>query len=101
MASTPYTEHPFSDQPPRLSNFLRFIAYVKPYKWSLVLAVIGGAVKFTLPLVIPQITRHLLDAVFLNPQLTSDQKLGELLLNALGVILAFVFIWTPFTYGRH
>jgi subfamily B ATP-binding cassette protein MsbA len=100
MASTTYTEHTFSEQPSRASNFLRFAAYVKPYKWSLVIAVIGGVVKFTLPLVVPQITKHLLDEVFLNPQLSSDQKLTELLVDTLGVILAFVFIWTPFTYVR-
>ena len=100
MASTTYTEHTFSEQPSRASNFLRFAAYVKPYKWSLVIAVIGGVVKFTLPLVVPQITRHLLDEVFLNPALSSDQKLTELLLDTLGIILVYVFIWTPFTYVR-
>lgn len=66
MASSSQTEHVFSDQPARFSNFVRFIAYVKPYKWNLVVAVIGGVVKFTLPLLVPQITRHLLDEVFLN-----------------------------------
>ncbi len=101
MASSSQTEHTFSDQPARFSNFVRFIAYVKPYKWNLVVAVIGGVVKFTLPLLVPQITRHLLDEVFLNPQMTGEQKLGELLLNVGGMILAFVFIWAPFTYVRH
>lgn len=102
MATTTLpTEHTFSEKPARLNNFLRFVSYVYPYRWSLLAAVIGGIVKFTLPLLVPQITRHLLDEVFLNPALSSDQKLTELLLNVGGIILAFLFIWTPFTYVRH
>ena len=66
MTSSTHTEHTFSEKPARFNNFLRFIAYVKPYKWNLVIAVIGGVVKFTLPLLVPQITRHLLDEVFLK-----------------------------------
>ncbi len=101
MTATTQTEHSFNEKPSRLNNFFRFITYVGPYKWNLVIAVMGGVVKFTLPLLVPQITRHLLDEVFLNPNLTSDQKLTELLVSVIGMILAFVFFWTPFTYVRH
>ncbi|MCA0454377.1 MAG: ABC transporter ATP-binding protein/permease [Chloroflexi bacterium] len=101
MSSTTQTEHSFSEAPSRFNNFFRFIAYVGPYKWDIVAATLGGIVKFTLPLFIPQITRYLLDDVFLNPALNTDQKLAQLLLNVGGLILAFVFIWSPFTYFRH
>lgn len=101
MTPTTQTEHSFSEQPSRFSNFIRFLAYVAPYKWDIVRATLGGVVKFTLPLLVPQITRYLLDGVFLNPALTTDQKIAELLLNVGGMILAFVFIWSPFTYFRH
>lgn len=99
--STVQTEHSFSEAPARLNNFFRFIAYVGPYKWQIVAAVIGGIVKFTLPLLVPQVTRHLLDEVLLNPSLSSEQKITELLMSVGGIILAFVFIWSPFTYVRH
>ncbi|MEP6984972.1 MAG: hypothetical protein ABI970_05225, partial [Chloroflexota bacterium] len=101
MTTSSHTEHTFSEQPPRFNNFIRFVGYVAPYKWNLAIAAVGGIVKFTLPLLVPQITRYLLDDVFLNPAMSSDQKLTQLILSVGGLILAFVFIWSPFTYVRH
>ncbi len=82
-------------------NFIRFLGYVRPYTKYLVLGVIGGIVKFSLPLLVPQVTRHLLDGVFLNPALTRVQKTNELLFYAGGMILLFIFVYAPFTYMRH
>jgi ATP-binding cassette, subfamily B, putative efflux pump len=82
-------------------NFFRFLSYVKPYWKYIFLAVIGGIVKFTVPLLVPQVTRHLIDKVYLNTGLTIDQKLAELFFYVGGMILIFIFIYTPFTYVRH
>lgn len=83
------------------SNFIRFLAYVRPFTAYLVLAVIGGIVKFTVPLLVPQVTRHLLDNVFLSQTLTLEQKYDELLLWAGGMVAIFVIIYAPFVYIRH
>ncbi len=91
-----------SEPPERTpSNFTRFIRYVAPYKHFVVYASIGGIVKFTVPLLVPQATRHLLDDVFLNANLTTDQKLQELLMLIGGLMVIFVVVWMPFTYMRH
>ncbi len=82
-------------------NFVRFLGYVRPYTKYLILGVIGGIVKFSLPLLGPQVTRHLLDGVFLSPTLTRQQKMNELFFYAGGMILLFIFIYAPFTYMRH
>lgn len=82
-------------------NFWRFAEYVRPYWKYLVLAVAGGIVKFTVPLLMPQVTRHLLDDVFLSEMMTSRQKTHELLFYAGGMIAIFVFIYAPFVYIRH
>lgn len=82
-------------------TFLRFLHYVAPYKNLLLLAIVGGIVKFTVPLLVPQLTRHLLDAILLNPELTRQVQLERLLLYIGGLMAIFVFIWTPFTYVRH
>jgi ABC-type multidrug transport system fused ATPase/permease subunit len=83
------------------NNFLRFLNYVRPY-WKYVLAgAIGGVVKFTVPLLVPQVTRHLLDNVYLNQAMTTQEKLRELFLYLGGLILVFIFIWAPWTYVRH
>ncbi len=91
----------FKDMPIKHHNFVRFLGYVRPYTKYLLLAVVGGIVKFTVPLLVPQVTRHLLDDVFLNSALTQPQKLRELLFYAGGMIGMFVFLYAPFVYIRH
>ena len=83
------------------SNFVRFLGYVRPYLGFVALAVGGGIVKFSVPLLVPQLTRYLVDDVFLNQALTADGKLRELLVNGVGLIAVFVFFWAPWTYVRH
>ncbi len=82
-------------------KFWRFVDYVRPYWKYLLLAVAGGIVKFTVPLLVPQVTQHLLDDVFLNEALTSHQKMHELLFYAGGMAAIFVVIYAPFVYVRH
>ncbi|HSW00710.1 MAG TPA: ABC transporter ATP-binding protein [Sedimentisphaerales bacterium] len=82
-------------------NFVRFLGYVRPYTKYLLLAVMGGVVKFTVPLLVPQVTRHLLDDVFLNPAMTQREKLNELMLYAGGMMGLFIFFYAPFVYIRH
>ncbi len=83
------------------ARFGRFLRYVKPYSGYLILASVGGIVKFTVPLLVPLVTRYLLDDVFLNDALSQRQKLGQLFLYTGGVALLFIFFWTPWVYVRH
>ncbi len=82
-------------------NFIRFLGYVRPYTRYLILAILGGVVKFTVPLLVPQVTRHLLDDVFLSETMTATQKYRELFFYAGGMIAVFIFVYAPFTYLRH
>ncbi len=82
-------------------NFIRFLGYVRPFSGYLCLAVIGGIAKFTVPLLVPQVTRHLLDNVFLNQNLTAPQKYHELLLYVGGMMGIFLLIYAPLVYVRH
>ncbi|MCL6588969.1 MAG: ABC transporter ATP-binding protein/permease [Firmicutes bacterium] len=82
-------------------TFRRFLGYVRPYWFYILLAVTGGIVKFTVPLFVPQVTRHLVDHVYLNSNLSVPAKLHELYLYVGGMILAFLFIWAPLVYIRH
>lgn len=81
--------------------FVRFLHYVAPYKQFVILAVLGGIVKFTVPLAVPLVTRHLIDGVFLSPTLTMDEKLATLFLLVGGMIGVFLVFWAPWTYVRH
>ena len=82
-------------------HFIRFLGYVKPYWKDISIGTLGGIVKFTVPLFVPLVTRYLLDNVFLNPALTTPEKVHQLLLYVGGLILVFIVFWTPWTYVRH
>ena len=65
-----------------------------------VAAVGGGIIKFTIPLLIPQATRHLLDNVYLNPELARQEKLNQLVLYIGSLMVLFVILWAPGTFAR-
>ncbi|HOQ05272.1 MAG TPA: ABC transporter ATP-binding protein [Anaerohalosphaeraceae bacterium] len=83
------------------NNFIRFLGYVRPYSGYLVLAVLGGIVKFTVPLLTPQVTRYLVDQVFLNATLPSEEKMRQLLLCTGAMAAVYLFLYAPFVYIRH
>jgi ABC-type multidrug transport system fused ATPase/permease subunit len=83
------------------NNFVRFLGYVRPYTKYVVVATLGGIVKFTVPLLVPQITRYLLDNVYLNSAMSVEAKLRELFIYAGGMMVIFVVFWAPWTYVRH
>lgn len=87
--------------PAKAHIFLRFLGYVKPYTNAVVLASIGGVVKFTVPLFVPQLTRYLIDHVFRNSTLSPAVKFRTLLVLVGIMIAIYLFVWTPFTYVRH
>jgi subfamily B ATP-binding cassette protein MsbA len=88
---------PDDDRPP---NFVRFLRFVRPYVWFFVIASLGGIVKFTVPLLVPQVTRHLLDNVFLSPDLAREEQLRTLWIALGGLGALVVVVWFPATFVR-
>jgi len=83
------------------NNFIRFLSYVRPYWKYILLGAVGGVVKFTMPLLVPQATRHLLDNVYLNSALSTQAKLDQLFLYLGGLMAIFIFFWAPWSFVRH
>jgi ATP-binding cassette, subfamily B, putative efflux pump len=81
-------------------NFVRFLGYVRPYVWFIVIGAGCGIIKFTVPLFVPQVTRYLLDDVLLSQSLSQSQQVN-ILFRTVGVMIGiYVFIWAPATYAR-
>jgi len=87
--------------PAKPSNFVRFLGYVAPYKWYVVAGAVGGIVKFGVPLLMPEVSRHLIDDVYLNSAMSRAQKQHELLFYVGGMAAIFIFFWAPLVYIRH
>lgn len=55
-----------SNESPVQKPLYRFLAYTKPYKWTLAVVIVAGIGKFTVPLLMPYLTGVLVDRVVLN-----------------------------------
>ena len=95
-------ECPNSDNAKKPGPFIRFLHYVKPYTWLIVIGAMGGIIKFTVPLIFPRIMQHFIDDVFSSASvLTSAEKMHQLNYWTLIIIGIYTFIWIPGTYVRH
>ncbi len=81
-------------------NFLRFLRYVSPYKHLVILAILAGVVKFTVPLLVPQLTRHLVDNVFLSQTLTVKEQLNQLFFFVGWLTAMMMLLWAPASFLR-
>lgn len=83
-----------------LGSMKRYMQFVWPYKWDIVIAFFLGILKFMIPLSIPFIIQIIIDDIINNEQLTADVKTSQLFMW-LGV-MAFVFfiLRPPIEYYR-
>ncbi|RPJ07577.1 MAG: hypothetical protein EHM28_06595, partial [Spirochaetaceae bacterium] len=87
--------------PGRSGHFMRFLGYVTPYRKFVVVGALGGIVKFSMPLLVPVTLKYMIDQVFTNIALTSDDKFAKLYLIIPLLAAGFLVIWAPFTFLRH
>lgn len=78
----------------------RYLQFVKPYSWLIVLTIVVGILKFGIPLLIPLLIKYVIDDVIGNTGMSiADKK--DALLKAL-LIFGFIFtvIRPPVEYYR-
>lgn len=95
-------EYSNSGNPKKKSSFIRFLQYVKPYTWLIIIGSAGGIIKFTVPLIFPRIMQHFIDDVFSTDSvLSASEKMHQLNYWTLLIIGIYTLIWIPGTYVRH
>lgn len=83
-----------------MDSIKRYLAFVYPYKWKIILTIIIGIVKFSIPLLIPLIVKYVIDNIIGAEALTTSEKLTELFwLMGLAAII-FVVLRPPVEYYR-
>ncbi|OIK11587.1 ABC transporter ATP-binding protein [Bacillus sp. MUM 13] len=83
-----------------MDSVKRYLRFVKPYKWQIAGTVIIGLLKFGIPLLIPVLTKYVLDDIIANKHLTSSVK-TEKLFWVMGIMLViFVVVRPPVEYYR-
>lgn len=78
----------------------RYMTFVKPYRWEIVLTVVIGIVKFAIPLFIPFLIKIVIDDIILSTTLTDAEKTSQLFLYLGGTAILFFAIRPPVEYYR-
>ncbi|KPN95737.1 multidrug ABC transporter ATP-binding protein [Lysinibacillus sp. ZYM-1] len=83
-----------------MGNIKRYMRFVKPYTWEIVLTIVIGIVKFAIPLFIPLLIKIVLDDIIAADDLTDGEKNKELFYWLGGTIIVFFIIRPPIEYYR-
>ncbi len=83
-----------------LDSIKRYLSFVKPYKWKILLTVLIGIFKFGIPLLMPLIVKYVIDDIIGAEQMTNAEKLSELYWLVGGAFLVFLVLRPPIEYYR-
>ncbi|MFB1052129.1 ABC transporter ATP-binding protein [Paraliobacillus sp. JSM ZJ581] len=83
-----------------MNSVTRYFQFVKPYKWRIIITILIGIVKFSIPLLIPLIVKYVIDNIVVANDLTQAEKLEQLFLIVGGAFLIFVVLRPPIEYYR-
>lgn len=78
----------------------RYMKFVKPYNWLIILTILIGIVKFAIPLFIPLLMKIVIDDIIGSDTLTKAEMTRQLLYWLGGTVLVFFIIRPPVEYYR-
>ncbi|THE12859.1 ABC transporter ATP-binding protein [Bacillus timonensis] len=77
----------------------RYMKFVKPYRFQILITIIIGIIKFSIPMLTPLLLKYVLDDV-IAADITQDEKLSKLFL-AMGIMFfIFLVLRPPVEYYR-
>lgn len=83
-----------------MGSIKRYMQFVKPYRVQIIATLFIGVIKFAIPLLIPLLSKYLIDDVIVNEALSKQEKFSQLGI-AMGLMtLIFIFLRPPVEYYR-
>lgn len=81
---------------------IRILKYVLPHWHLILLSTVGGVVKLSLPLVLPQVVKHFTDDVLAASQIyaTAQQKIDEIWKWLFILLALYIFVYIPAAFIR-
>ncbi|WP_431800410.1 ABC transporter ATP-binding protein [Halobacillus andaensis] len=83
-----------------MESIKRYLSFVKPYKGKIILTVLIGVIKFSIPLLMPLIIKYVIDDIINEDALTQAEKIDQLLLLMGGAFFVFMILRPPVEYAR-
>ena len=78
----------------------RYLKFVKPYTWQIILTILIGIVKFAIPLFIPLLMKIVIDDIIGSEVLTKEEMTSQLFYWLGGTVLVFFIMRPPVEYYR-
>ena len=78
----------------------RYLKFVKPYKWLIILTLFIGIIKFAIPLFMPLLMKIVIDDIIGSPTLSAQEATQQLFYWLGGTMLLFFIIRPPVEYYR-
>ena len=78
------------------NNIMRFLSYLKPYRWRLVLSTVVGVLKYNLPVAFPWILKDVIDNLLVG----KPSKTGLTFDQLMGLSAALFIVYAGITYLR-
>lgn len=83
-----------------MKQWKSYYTFVRPYMKWIVLTLIIGMIKFSIPLTLPMILKYVVDDLLGNPALSITERVSKLMIVLSGAFVLFVIIRGPVEYYR-
>ncbi|WP_281424893.1 ABC transporter ATP-binding protein [Paenibacillus tritici] len=83
-----------------MKQWKSYYTFVRPYMKWIVLTLIIGMIKFSIPLTLPMILKYVVDELLGNPALSMAERVTKLMTVIGGALILFVIIRGPVEYYR-
>ncbi|KHE67490.1 ABC transporter ATP-binding protein [Halobacillus sp. BBL2006] len=82
-----------------MDSIKRYLRFVQPYKGKIIITVLIGVIKFSIPLLMPLIIKYVIDDI-INGDMAQSEKMDQLLLLMGGAFFVFLILRPPIEYAR-
>ncbi|WP_410510934.1 ABC transporter ATP-binding protein [Paenibacillus sp. BR2-3] len=83
-----------------MKQWKSYFTFVRPYMKWIVLTLIIGMIKFSIPLTLPMILKYVVDDLLMNPDMSVEDRVSQLMLILGGTFVLFVVVRGPVEYFR-
>lgn len=83
-----------------MKQWKSYFTFVRPYMKWIVFTLFIGMIKFSIPLTLPMILKYVVDDLLMNPAMSIEERVSQLMLILGGALVLFVIVRGPVEYYR-
>ncbi|WP_339314336.1 ABC transporter ATP-binding protein [Paenibacillus sp. FSL R10-2734] len=83
-----------------MKQWKSYFTFVRPYMKLIVFTLLIGMIKFSIPLTLPMILKYVVDDLLMNPTMSVEERVSQLMLILGGAFILFVIVRGPVEYFR-